>query len=417
MIDLESIYLQALGQCSPERLIAVRRARSAGFKTVVAIGKCAGRLVDGLGDFERAFVAIPKGYPPPVILSAEEREESGRGQASHHPDSSPSSRLRMTRGGHPDIDDDSFRAGDQLLRFIDESDDVLFLISGGGSACVEVPLDPFTRDEIVTTNRQLVASALPIGDINIVRKHLSAIKGGRLAARVRGRSLTLVYSDVSTGAIGDVASGPTVADSSTNEHAAQLLERIGGSARVVEKLRDPKLPETIRDVASSRAEIIADNMTLTATAARLVRGAGFEPVLWPDQIETPVDEAAQFLADRCRSLRRREVLVAGGEPTVARRGSGRGGRCCELAVRFALGSDNPALFGSSDGLDGSSGIAGVVVHGGAGRIAGTLRKLLDTSDSLEAAHLIGRAVIIPPTGNNLRDLFLVAADNGVMAQP
>lgn len=385
MVDLERIYRKTLEACAPEDIVRAAMEPSMP-RNVVAIGKCAGRMVAGV-EFDRALCIVPRGYP--------------------RPGPSPTTRLRMTRvveGGHPDIDDDSFAAGDELLRFVDECDDVLFLISGGGSACVEVPLPPFTRDEIATTNRRLVASDLPIGAINMVRKHLSAIKGGRLAARVRGRSVTLVYSDVSAGAIGDVASGPTVADQTTNAGAARILARLGGCEALIAKLESAS--ETIKEIPNGAARIIADNATLTTAAARLVE----HPVLLHGQIETSVEEAAGMLAQRASTLRPEEILIAGGEPTVARRGSGKGGRCCELAVRFAMLSDNKALFASSDGVDGSSGIAGICLEGHLlkSRVA---ERLLENSDSLAAALQTGRAVIIPPTGNNLRDLFLVAGVN------
>jgi glycerate 2-kinase len=389
VVDLESIYVTTLRECAPDRLVS-RCLRPGMPRNVAAIGKCAGKLIDGV-PFDRAFCAIPRGYP--------------------RPDASQASRLGVAWGGHPDIDDDSFNAGEQLLAFVDSCDDVLFLVSGGGSACVEVPLPPFTREEVSMVSARLVTAGLPIGEINTVRKHLSAIKGGRLAARVRGRSMTLVYSDVSTGAIGDVASGPTVADSSSNEDAIRILDRIGGCESIVTKLR--RASETIKQIANATAEVIADNTTLTATAAHLVTHS----VLLPDQIEMNVEDAAIMLAGRAATLRSGEVLVAGGEPTVARRGTGKGGRCCELAVRFAMRARNPALFGSSDGVDGSSGVAAVVVNGAAGREppVPTLLKLLENSDSLAAAELVGRTIIIPPAGNNLRDLFLVSADNGTMA--
>ena len=387
MVDLEPIYRKTLDACAPEAIVrgAVEPSMP---RNVVAIGKCAGRMVGGVS-FDRAFVIVPRGYP--------------------RPGPSPSTRLRMTwvEGGHPDIDDDSFAAGDELLRFVDQCDDVLFLISGGGSACVEVPLPPFTRDEIATTNARLVGSDLPIGAINTVRKHLSAIKGGRLAARVHGRSVTLVYSDVSAGAIGDVASGPTVADQSTNADAARILERLGDCEAIIAKLHSAS--ETMRQIANSDARIIADNTTLAAAAARFVD----HPVLLREQIETSVEDAATMLAERAATLRPDEVLIAGGEPTVARHGSGKGGRCCELAVRFAMRSGNAALFASSDGVDGSSGVAGICVDQvpNRERKPADTHELLENSDSLAAALQIGRAVIIRPTGNNLRDLFLVAGVN------
>lgn len=396
MVDLESIYLRTLRDCAPREVVR-HFVEPAMPRTVVAIGKCAGRLMDGVAasmNIERALCAIPHGYPNPVGAAA----------------------LGMTivRGGHPDIDDDSFRAGDQLLEFVDSCDDVLFLISGGGSACVEVPQAPFTREEVAMVNARLVRSGLPIGAINTVRKHLSAIKGGRLAARVHGRAITLVYSDVPAGAISDVASGPTVADSTTSADAARILERVGGCNQIVTKLRDETLPGPVTQAGNASWKVIADNVTLTATAARLLRAAGHDPVLLPQQIESGVEEAARLLAARASSLRERQVLVAGGEATVVRQGDGRGGRCCEMAVRFALartrGKRFTALFGSSDGVDGSSGVAAIVTDASAPLDRDRLLALLDGSDSLPAAKLIGRAVIIPPTGNNLRDLFLVAPD-------
>lgn len=385
MVDLESVYRKSLDACAPEAIVRAAAEPSMP-RNVVAIGKCAGRMISGVS-FDRALVVVPRGYPLP--------------------DPPASSRLTMMHGGHPDIEDDSFAAGDELLRFVDDCNEVLFLISGGGSACVEVPLPPFTRGEVAATSRKLVASNLPIGAINTVRKHLSAIKGGRLAARVHGRSITLVYSDVSAGAIGDVASGPTVADPSTNADAARILERLGGCEAIVAKLRSA--PETMREIPNADARIIADNTTLTSAAARLVD----HPVLLRDQIETSVEDTAIMLAGRAASLRPGQILIAGGEPTVARRGSGKGGRCCELAVRFAMRSGNAALFASSDGVDGSSGVAGIDLDAAQSRgmNPAAAQKLLDNSDSLAAALQMGRAVIIPPTGNNLRDLFLVAGVN------
>lgn len=392
MIDLESIYRRTLEECSPETI--VRRAVDPTMpRTVVAIGKCAGRMLDGL-EFDRAFCVVPRGYPEP-------RPAAGA--------------LRVFHGGHPDIDDDSFSAGEQLLEFIGRCQDVLFLISGGGSACVEVPLPPFTREEISATNRQLVASNLPIAEINVVRKHLSAIKGGRLAERVRGRCVTLVYSDVSDGAVADVASGPTVAGETNGGYAAQILDRIGGRPEVVAKLR--RASGTIQRLPNAQVRVIADNGTLTATAARLA----VRPIVLRHQIETSVEEAAAMLAEHAATLRPGDVLIAGGEPTVTRHGDGKGGRCCELAVRFAMQSANEALFGSSDGVDGSSGVAAIHLpprSSPAAMKAETARSVegfLARSDSLAAANLIGRAVMMRPTGNNLRDLFLIAGVKGSMA--
>ncbi len=312
MLDqLKTIYLRTLDACAPERLVRAAITRDMP-RNVVAIGKCAGALRDGLDDVDDALVVVPEGYRLPV------------------------KRSEIAIGGHPDITAASFEAGRRVLEFVDAHDDILFLISGGGSACVELPLMPcFEERDLVETNARLVASALPIGDINCVRKHLSAIKGGRLASRVK-RSVTLVYSDVSTGALADVASGPALVDTTTKADAIAILERVGGCERIVAKLRDDECPETVKHIDDSRFALIADNRSLVAKAAEITASMGFTPVVVEQQIESEVGDAARNLLDRASRLREGEVLIAGGEPTLVRRGEGKGGRCIELAVRMAL---------------------------------------------------------------------------------
>ena len=319
-------------------------------RDVVAIGKCAGGLVDGVAsaiEIHDAFVAIPEGYRL------------------------PRTRAEVHVGGHPFMTPASFAAGSALLAFVAAHRDVLFLISGGGSACVEVALAPFTDDEVAEANARLIASGLPIGAINAGRRRRSAIKGGRLRAHVRGRAVTLVYSDVATGALADVASGPTV-------------------------------------TGPDDAILIADNSTLVRAAAQII---GERAVVLDAQIEGDVAEAAAMLAARAAALAPGQILVAGGEPTVAIHGGGRGGRCSELAVRFAAQSPCEALFGSSDGVDGNSGAAGIALprRGKAGLPDGW-EAALAVSDSYRIAAQVGEPIMIAPTGNNLRDLFLVARD-------
>jgi len=356
-------------------------------RNVVAIGKCAGALRDGLDDDVNAFVAIPAGYRKPA------------------------KRAIVVEGGHPDITAASFEAGRQLLDFVEAHDDVLFLISGGGSACIEQPLAPwFDERDLTGVNTRLVASGLPIGDMNTVRKHLSAIKGGRLAARVK-RSVTLVYSDVSTGSLADVASGPTLPDTTTKSDAIALIEKIGGCDRIVARLREDGCPDTVTHLDDWRAELIADNSTLVAAAASIARSLGLTPVIVERQIECDVDEAAKELLDRTQRLNESEVLIAGGEPNVVRRGDGKGGRCIELAVRMALAQKTipiDALLGTSDGLDGNSGVAAVAISLPASIGKAFAARELERSNSLAVAEVIGQTIIIPPAGNNLRDLYLLA---------
>jgi glycerate 2-kinase len=290
------------------------------------------------------------------------------------------------------------------VKFVDSCDEVAFLISGGGSACVELPLAPwFGERDLIEVNARLVDSGLPIAAINTVRKHLSAIKGGRLAARVRGRTVSLIYSDVAAGDLPSVASGPTLPDTTSNDDAAAILHSIG-----IDMKFDEGLPETIRALPGSETILIADNGTLVETAARIAAG-----IVLHEPLEEDVASCARRLAEHALQLHPGQVLVAGGEPTVIRRGDGRGGRCSEMALRFAMamrGSSMTlhALFGSSDGVDGSSGAAGVTMTLPVAFDPAEAASAIDRSDTFPMTARLGRAVMMPPTGNNLRDLYLVA---------
>jgi glycerate 2-kinase len=382
--QLKSIYLRTLDACAPGRLI---RATPDMPRAVVAIGKCAGALRDGLDDDVDAFVAIPAGYQRPA------------------------KRAKVVEGGHPSINAASFAAGRQLFDFVDAHDEILFLISGGGSACIEQPLAPwFNERDLIDVNEKLVASGLKIGDINCVRKHLSAIKGGRLAVRVT-RSTTLVYSDVSTGALADVASGPTLPDTTTKSDASAILQRMGGCDRIVARLRDDGCPDTVNEIDDSRVSLIADNGRLVAAAAEIATSIGLSPVVVEQQIESDVSDAAHELLQIAEGLRSGEVLIAGGEPTVVKQGNGKGGRCIELAVRMALQQANlpiHALLGTSDGVDGNSGVAAIAISLPATLDRDVAKRELARSNSLAVAERLGETIMIPPAGNNLRDLYLLA---------
>lgn len=392
MADLELVYRQTLEQCRPTSL--VRSAVTPDLpRNVVALGKCAGPLLDGVRHalpVQQAFAAIPRGYPSPTTSAV------------------------IVRGGHPAMDDDSFRAGQMLLQFIESCDEVLFLVSGGGSACVEVPLAPwFTPADLMEVNDRLLEGGLPITDMNAVRAHLSAIKGGRLAARVPGRTVTLVYSDVSKGDHASVASGPTVPDPTTTARAIEILQQLGGLERIVSILRQEDFPDTVKKLEHASSSVVADNSTLVKAAAAVAAESGFKVIAADEQLESDVETIAQHLADRAAALGPGQMLIAGGEPTVARRGAGKGGRCSELAVRFALASRGAtvplqALFASSDGVDGNSGAAGVILDIPVAINLSEAASALGRSDSFPLAARLGRAIIIPPTGNNLRDLYLVA---------
>ena len=366
---LERIYFETLARCRPENLLRVPDDAP---RNVVAIGKCAAALFSAVRDVRDALVIVPEGYP---------RAEG----------------VECLSGGHPEMTPASFAAGKRLIEFVEQHDDILFLISGGGSACVEWPLPEYTQEQLMRINHELIASGRPIGQINAKRKRYSAIKGGRLGARARGRVVTMVYSDVSSGALGDVASGPVlenmqlIADNSTLVRTAADL----GVRQLAAAMDCAGLPARRRQAAA-------------------IQGCGkpqHSVIVWDKQIECDVAEAAEQLANAARELVPNQLLVAGGEPTVAVTGMGKGGRCCELAARFALHEVHgvEALFGSSDGVDGNSGAAGAILPASRAAIdAESIRSQLAASNSLAVVEILGRPIMIPPTGNNLRDLVLLA---------
>ena len=385
---LAQIYRESLRRAAPGRLVAevVSNELPA---VVVAIGKCAGRLLDGFANVhavDAAIAVIPRGYPE------------------------PSAPCEVHHGWHPDLTEESFEAGEAVRRFVRGHRSITFLISGGGSAAMESPLSGLTRAELREANRCLLDAGIAIESMNIVRKHLSAVKGGRLAESVPGRSVSLIYSDVKSGDLAAVASGPTLPDTSTNLEAAAILEQSGGSQRLARLLRSDEWPETPKVLPNASARLIADNQRLLAIAREVVKEHGYTPH-FVDPLETPVSESVNRLIEEAAKLREGEVLITGGEPLVTVRGSGRGGRCCEMAARFAMESAPgfTALFGTSDGVDGNSGISAILLP--AARLPldrdWALTQLAD-SNSVVVAERYGEAIMMAEAGNNLRDLYLLA---------
>ncbi len=404
MVDLVTIYLAALARCDPAALVAGRIAARPDRKRgpVVALGKCALRMAAGLarGGWQgRGLAIVPAGY--------ETNERPGG--------------FELVLGSHPDVDGASFVAGDALLRFADAlREPALILLSGGASAAAEAPLAPHVAPgDIATINEELVRSGLPIARINVARKHLSAIKGGRLALRLPDGSETWIVSDVPPGRPELVGSGPTAADPSTSNEAADVLMSLETEVarRVASLLRTGAIAETPKRL-DHRLEVLADNRTLVAAAAQVAAesNAGASIRTIDAQLDDDVEGVASALAVIIGQLEPGSIAIAGGEPTVKVRGTGNGGRCSEVALRLhraaALRELPPfsALVGSSDGRDGNSGAAGYVVEWGGGSQAwlDAIGPALAASDAHPLAARLGRAIEIPPTGNNLRDIMMMA---------
>lgn len=399
---LSDIFASALEATDPARLTAKSVASISGSLAVVAFGKAAARMYAGAAEVcsvSSALLVVPEGYEadPRFTVGAE-----------------------VLRGGHPRMTRETFESGQRLIEFVLACEnDVLFLISGGGSACVDQALEPwFSMNDVAAINDELIRSEEPIQSINVVRKHLSSIKGGRLGMLARHALHTCIYSDVAIGQPEFVASGSTVNDLSTNENAAAILDRCSSVAarRASRILRSGDVPETPKEGLPPPI-VAADNGTLVEAACTAARARGLAVVRMDHELEGDVEHVASELAGMMAGLPSGSCLVAGGEPTVALRGSGVGGRCSELAALFLRISGDPkicGLFAASDGRDGNSPGAGFVLDGQ--RFAShpfnewQYQDAAARSDTFPLLEMVAEPIIIPSTGNNLRDLVLLARE-------
>jgi hydroxypyruvate reductase len=293
----------------------------------------------------------------------------------------PCRRIEIVEAAHPVPDAAGLAAAKRVLdvvRGLTEDDLVLCLISGGGSALLPLPLDGLTLDHKQTLSRELLKSGASINEMNCVRRHLSAIKGGRLAAACHpARLLTLAISDVPGDDPINIASGPTVADPTTCADALAIVRRYGIELpREVRQVLESGRGESVKpgDPRLARAEIrlVATPQQSLEAAAALAREAGVTPLLLGDAIEGEARDVGKVMAGIARSVAQHRqplgppcVLLSGGETTVTVRGQGRGGRNVEFLLSLAVALDGLpnawAIAGDTDGVDGAEEIAGAIV--------------------------------------------------------
>jgi glycerate 2-kinase len=351
------------------------------------------------------------------------------------PAPSPLRYLVHFQGGHPIPTETSVHAAEvalELLSQLNQHHLVIFLLSGGGSAILEKPIDPSIALPDLQAFYQLLVnqSGANIVDMNILRKHFSAVKGGRLAQAAHpARQITLYVSDVPPGQASTVASGPSMPDEYTVEHCRRIVERLG----LLERLPAPyramfeagTIPETPKPghpafKRSSYYALLANEHGLERLeSAAWARGWIVERDLSVD--DRPVVEAAEHLLRRLRELRSRHpgrtvAVLTGGELSSPVTGSGVGGRnqAFVLACAQRIEGENIAVISAgTDGIDGNSPAAGAVADGQTLRRARELGMDAETyfanSDSYGFFSRLGDALITQPTGNNVRDLRLLAA--------
>jgi glycerate 2-kinase len=396
--------------------------------------------------------AVPANLPAPpagrtVVVGAGKAAASmARAVEAHWPNDKPLAGLVVTRYGHgvgalkrievveaahpvPDIAGQmAARRILDLVKGLGPDDLALCLISGGGSALLSAPAPGITLDDKQALNKSLLRSGASIDEINCVRKHLSAIKGGRLAvAAAPARIMSLIISDVPGDDPSVIASGPTTPDATTLADARAVLERYGiaAPASVVALLKDAKA-ETPKPgnpaFARTETRIIAAPQASLEAAAEIAAKAGYPPLILGDAIEGEAREVGKVMAGVARQVAvhgqpasRPCVLISGGETAVTVRGTGRGGRNVEFLLSLAVELDGrPEIFAiacDTDGTDGAEEVAGAIITPDSlerARARGlNPRARLADNDAHGFFRALGDQVVTGPTLTNVNDFRAV----------
>jgi glycerate 2-kinase len=407
---LTSIFRAAVAAADPE--LTIRKhlpAKPKGRVVVIGAGKGSAQMAAA---FEKAWDGAIEG----VVVT-----RYGYGATCE--------RIEVLEAAHPVPDEAGLRAGRRLLSAVSglTGDDlVVALVSGGGSALLPSPPEGLTLADEIAVNEALLASGAPISAMNTVRKHVSAIKGGRLAAAAwPAKVVSLVVSDIPGDNPALVASGPTVPDAATREEALSIVEayRMSLPDAVMAHLRSDKADAPRPDddrFAGNEVHVIASAAVSLEAAAEEARRHGVEAVILSDSIEGEARDVgsvhaaiAREVALRGRPFARPVLMLSGGETTVTLRGKGgRGGRNSEFLLSFAVGIDGfdgiHALAADTDGIDGSEDNAGAFADGASVarmRAAGADAKALLAANNAWTAFSAAGDLFVPgPTGTNVNDL-------------
>jgi glycerate 2-kinase len=339
----------------------------------------------------------------------------------------PCTQIEIVEAAHPVPDAAGMHAAQRMLELVGNlsaDDTVLCLISGGGSALLPLPAKGLTLDQKQHVSRALLASGATISEMNCVRRHLSAIKGGRLAAAsYPAQVLTLLISDVPGDRPVDIASGPTVGDPTTSADALSIVRRYGIElTRTALELLESGRGESVKPddprLAHARSVTIATPQMALEAAAAVARDAGITVHILGDAIEGEARDVGKVFAGIARQVAERDqpfaapcILLSGGETTVTVRGSGRGGRNVEYLLSLAIALEGHegihALAGDTDGVDGQEEIAGAYLSPDSLERARALglkpKDMLDNNDAHSFFGALNDSVMTGPTLTNVND--------------
>ena len=335
--------------------------------------------------------------------------------------------IQIIEGAHPVPDRNGEAAAQRILqrvRGLKETDLLVCLISGGGSSLLALPGRGVTLTDQQTLGHDLLTCGATIAEVNCVRRHLSGIKGGRLAAASnRARLINLLISDVPGDRLFDIASGPTVADPTTCANALEIVHRYAVNLpKAARQLLESGAGETIKpgDSRLERVEthLIATPQLALEAAATTAANAGLTPMLLGDRIEGESREVGKVLGGIALQVRTHGqparppcVLLSGGETTVTVRGSGCGGRNVECLLSTAIALDGAddiyALMADTDGVDGQAEVAGALITPNtlerAWAAGMSPRKYLDNNDAHHFFQRLGDSLVTGPTLTNVND--------------
>jgi hydroxypyruvate reductase len=388
-----------------------------------------------LNAYSRVFV-VSIGKAGHTLVEALEAQVGSRLEGIVASSVDPGSQVhgfRYFRGGHPTPNADSVRAAEAMLKSLHAqtaSSLVIFMLSGGGSAIAEKPIDgEISLEDLVATYRALVLSGAPIAEINAIRKHLSAVKGGRLAqAAYPAKQVSLMISDVPDHTLDALASGPTMPDSSSIADCYSILEKYALLEQFPTSVRELFQRHALEETPKSddpafvhaRWWPVLSSKSAVEQAGIAATEAGYAVEVDNSCDDWDYERAADYLLEQVRDLHKkvsRVCLISGGEVTVKVTNGGTGGRNQQFALACArkiAGENITVLSAGTDGIDGNSTAAGAVVDGttvdrakNAGFDPVVALRSFNAYPLLDA---LGDAIVTGPTGNNIRDLRILLAD-------
>jgi glycerate 2-kinase len=392
---LEESFRAAVAAADPLKILPAQLPRPPRGRTfVAAAGKAAASMA----------LAVERHWPRDAPLAGLAITRYAHGL--------PTERIRVIEAGHPVPDaagEGAARSLMEQVRRLGPDDLLLALVSGGGSSLLSLPAPGVPMEGLKAMTRELLRCGAPIQEMNTVRKHLSAIQGGRLAAACRASVLALIVSDVTGDDPTHIASGPCAPDPTTIADAQGVLRKYGiaapGPFSETPKPGDPLFARVEnRVIATARRSLEA--------AAAVFAARGYAPTILGDDITGEAREVGRAMAAQARAARRPGVLISGGECTVTVRGAaGRGGRCAEFLLALGIALQGApgvhAIAGDTDGIDGSEDNAGALLAPDSLARAAALGidagKLLEANDSYSFFSALGDLVVTGPTRTNVND--------------